>query len=232
MPSRIRLRPRTTPTPPGEGDETLFLDVADGALKSIDSTGTVTNVEGSPGGGSLTLDNTVDAPAEVTRIVATGATIDGDEATLRGKDFYAQDTDPGAVGYGSVWKDTGPATHLWYTRNIANDGWEPYIEIAATSTGADSAGASLNAYASEGGDATATVRANAEGAGVADARTTVSSLEGTAWAGRSATTYGAGNADAGSIAQSEGAGNATATVTATAVGDGQTNVYSDRKSVV
>jgi len=86
LPSRIRLRPRSTPPPPAEDSETLFLDIADGALKSIDSTGTVTTVgSGEGGAGGVNVNDT-----PVTNIVAAGATIDGPEATLASGGFAVQ----------------------------------------------------------------------------------------------------------------------------------------------
>ncbi|HYI66383.1 MAG TPA: hypothetical protein VEW95_05630, partial [Candidatus Limnocylindrales bacterium] len=79
------------------------------------------------GGAALTVDNGTDPPAPIATIDAPGAVIDGDVATFPSR-FYAQTTDPGAVGAGAVWKDTtlsGSSTK-WWERNAANDGWDAF----------------------------------------------------------------------------------------------------------
>lgn len=87
MPSRIRLRPRSTPPPPPEDSETLFLDAADGALKSIDSTGTVTTVgNGEGGGGAIAVtDGATTIPALTSLSVPASTLVDagGGEGTLQ-----------------------------------------------------------------------------------------------------------------------------------------------------
>ena len=179
------------------------------------------------GGGSLTVDNQSDPPAEVTSLVAVGATISGDEATLGGR-FYAQDTDPGAVGAGAVWKDTtlsGSSTK-WWERNADNDGWDAAAVRRTVSSGDNVSNAGT--YAS------------AVGAGIADARIfATASGDGPANASAHANTDGDGEADASAVAIAGGSGDAygltyaqtvdgtaDATATASASGDGDATVLS------
>lgn len=98
------------------------------------------------------------------------------------KDFYAQDDDPGAVGSGSVWKDTtdpDPAAALWWTRNAANDGWAPVMRIAVE--GGDGAAAQLSALGHGATGSTIAGSAVSDGGGPANA-------------GHSATVTGVGDA--------------------------------------
>src|SRR5688572_13697013 len=64
-------------------DGEVHLQVAeDGSITLRDPNGTESPLGGGAGGGGVTVDNTVDEPVAVTSIVASGATFDGDVATL------------------------------------------------------------------------------------------------------------------------------------------------------
>lgn len=102
---------------------------------SADEIGRLQEVDASAlseGGGGVTVDNTVDEPAAVTTIVASGATVEAGTATLRTvivsptapaseapEQFWLAEIDTSDIGL-----DTGklPSYQL-YVRNAANDRW-------------------------------------------------------------------------------------------------------------
>lgn len=138
--------------------------------------------------------------------------------TAPAKGFYAQDTDPGAVGAGSVWKQTGVNPELFWRRNDADDAWiaefAPYV--VATTGDADASSAAVGIAGSARVNAQATVVAE----GNAEAKTLAENTGGGgADASVRATATDGGSADANLSAQSPG-GSASATTTAT--GDGGT----------
>lgn len=93
MTKGLRLRKVATPRNARSGQETVFVDRDDHHVKSINSAGSVTDLESGGGGGSsVTVAN----------------------------------TDPGAIGAGNLWVQSGasvtPYVMTWL-RNAADDGW-------------------------------------------------------------------------------------------------------------
>lgn len=126
------------------------------------------------------------------------------------KDFYAQDDDPGAVGAGSVWKQTslGDPGGLWYTRNEDDDGWIPEVTIVVEGA--------VDEVAFAGTQATAS------GTGTATANNVATGVDGAASTNASAQTSGVGDAFARNDAVANGSGFAQSALTATAgAGDAQ-----------
>jgi hypothetical protein len=136
----------------------------------------------------------------------------GHQEMALAKDFYAQDTDPGAVGAGSVWKDTG--TFKWWARNVTNDGWEARFNPSAEAENDDEADVTADATAEDGdarADSTATTNNGAASANL----TATAVIGGDASTVISATTA-SGAADAHQAATSDdGTADTTATSTST-----------------
>lgn len=160
-------------------------------------------------GGGLSADNTVDPPEDVTSLVSAGAVIGSGVVTLRGKDFYAQDTDPGAVGTGSVWKDTSASfPYNWWERNSTDDGWDAIATIVVTGAGSVDAEANLTVESVDGD---------------ADAQTLATAVNGAANASIRADTAGSSNATVNIASNANGDGDANALTNAYAL-DGTASV--------
>lgn len=185
-------------------------------------------------GGSLSVTDGVNPPEDVTAIVAPGAVIGAGTATLA-TGVYAQITDPGAVGAGSVWKDlqAGQGTAaVWRERNSANDGWDQIITIRAEATGDDTAFAGSQAVA-EDGPANGGSSAQTSGTGTATAGPVAqTSGAGDAFAGAQALTFSTGTAYAGPVAQAAGAGDADVTgIAIPTSGTGRAGSYVSRLGI-
>ena len=148
--------------------------------------------------------------------------------------FYAQATDPGAVGEGAIWKDTSlgvSSSTIWRERNIGNTAWEARAATRAISTGSSNSVAGSSAAAtgtgnadvrltaeSNSGNANASVNASSTGGGEADASSAATASlvgSGDAYAQNYASTLN-GTADATLTATSTGSGAATVKASATA----------------
>lgn len=163
------------------------------------------------GGGGLTIGGVpVNSLAAGSNVTLT--TSGGQGTIVASSSFYAQGTDPGAVGAGSVWKNT--TTELWYERNDANTGWDAYALVTVTATGAALAHAPHQAFSVDG-SADTSRGATATGNGDADVAGLAASTTGNATANSSATaTSGDASARASATAGS-GAADVAATATTT-----------------
>jgi hypothetical protein len=122
-----KLRAGPVPRPPtSDAFEKLFLDEADGHLKSINHAGDITDLEGSGDGGSgVTVDNGTDPPAAVTTLVAPGAVLNEGSATLLGLrllgpfranfDDIGIDADPGGFAVGVTIPQDTVVIKAWVT---------------------------------------------------------------------------------------------------------------------
>lgn len=111
------------------------------------------------------------------------------------KDFYAQDADPGAVGAGSVWKDTTATPYIWHERTFLNDGWDQTAIITVVAFGV-------------GEDASVLAQATADDGEVDVRRLGDAYGSGNATGNISVIAHGSGSSDASGYAYAMGAGDA------------------------
>ena len=113
----------------------------------------------------------VDVTGDTESTPQTAPTQNALEAGSAGT-FIASATDPGAIGAGSVWKDTSlgiSSSTIWRERNISNTGWDAFAGPRTVSTGASHSNAGPTAVASGSGNANARLVAEAVGDGNANA---------------------------------------------------------------
>lgn len=179
-------------------------------------------------GGGLSLDNGVDAPVPVTTLVAPGATIDGDAATLgkwANSDAETVDLSVTAAASGGdaivsrVATATDIADAFADTTATAVDG-DAHADTTVTVTGEQDANA-RTIITADGGTANGNLSATSQ-SGQATADIVVSTADGTAHADHSVSS-GTWRAYGTRTVQSNGGGNAEADVSVTATGGGNAN---------
>lgn len=129
-------------------------------------------------GGSLTVDNQSDPPAAVTTLIAPGATIAGDEATLSATNVTATGADNADAQLNAVAEGSG---HAFANSAATTDGAGlADASIFALANGDGTANAGPEAQTNGTGTAFADCKAEALGTGNANVRATAETVSGTA----------------------------------------------------